>query len=65
MEKILPYTQLDLAPDSYYDYYTKNYEEAVNYYDKLEDLRIKFANKQISKEEFLNKVEKKTSELIN
>ena len=49
----------ELAPDSYYAYYTKNYEEEVDYYNKLEDLRIKFAKRQISKEEFLNKVETK------
>jgi hypothetical protein len=49
----------DLAPDSYYEYYTNNYEEAIDYYDKLEDVRIKFAERQISKEEFLNDVETK------
>ena len=49
----------DLASDSYYAYYTKNYEQELNYYNKLETMRIKFAERQISKEEFLNKVETK------
>ncbi len=49
----------DLASDSYYEYYTNNYEEAIDYYDKLEDVRIKFAERQISKEEFLNDIETK------
>ena len=49
----------DLAPESYYEYYTQNYEQELNYSNKLEDLRIKFAERQMFKEEFLNEVETK------
>ena len=47
----------DLASDSFYNYYTKNYEQEVDYYNKLEDIRIKYVERQISKEEFLNEIE--------
>ncbi len=49
----------DLATDEYYEYYTKNYEQEMHYYNDLEAIRIKFAERQISKEEFLNKIETK------
>lgn len=50
----------ELASDSYYNYYTINYNQQVDYYNKLKDIRIKFAERQISKEEFLNSIETKS-----
>jgi len=49
----------DLASDSYSDFYTQNYQQEINYYNDLENLRIKFAKRQISKYEFLNEIESK------
>jgi hypothetical protein len=49
----------DLGSDSYYDFYTKKYEEEIHYYNELEALRIQFAQRQISKDEFLSKIENK------
>jgi hypothetical protein len=52
----------DLASNSYSDFYTKNYEQEIKYYNDLENLRIKFATKEISKEEFLNEIATKNFE---
>ena len=44
----------ELASDSYYDFYTHNYEQELIFYDDLEVIRIKYVRREISEEEFLD-----------
>ncbi len=46
----------ELASDSYYDFYTHNYEQELIFYDDLEVIRIKYVRREISEEEFLDRL---------